>query len=72
VTEGWLVQNPPVRQNNKLSNNHSFITLIPTNVVDPDPENPYVFGHPDPDPLFRDPDPLLRDTDPDPSIIKQN
>jgi hypothetical protein len=27
--------------------------LIPTNVVDPDPENPYVFGHPDPDPIIQ-------------------
>ena len=31
---------------------------------DPDPEDPYVFGPPGPDPLVRGPDP-------DPSIIEQ-
>jgi hypothetical protein len=33
-------------------------------VVDPDPDDPYVLG-------LLDPDPLVRGTDPDPSIIKQ-
>ncbi len=35
-------------------------------VWDPDPEDPYVLGLPDPNP-----DPLATSTDPDPSIIKQ-
>ena len=51
---------------------------IRTRVVDPDPEDLYVFGPPGsasgsvshkyPDPV---PDPLVGGTDPDPSIIKQ-
>jgi hypothetical protein len=42
---------------------------VPTSGGDPDPDSqdPYVFGHPDPHP-----DPLVRSTDPDPSIIKNS
>jgi hypothetical protein len=41
------------------------IVLLMTDVQDPDPPDPHVFGPPDPNPLVRGMDP-----DPDPSIIK--
>ncbi len=39
--------------------------IVAGSVADPDPEDPYVLGLPDPDPL-------VRDTDPDPSITSKN
>ncbi len=44
-----------------------MIMIVNCSVGNPDPQDPYVLGLPDPDPLVRGKDPEPRGMDPDPA-----